>query len=321
MLDLRRLRLLHELHRLGTVSAVADALSYSPSTVSQQLQRARARGRHPAVRARRPARAAHRRGARARRARRAAARRRRARRGRPRGGRRRRGRGRRARRLVPDREPAPAAAGDERAARRRTPASGCGSSRPSPSRRWRRCARTRSTSRSPTSGPARRTRAGPGLDREDLFTEAVRVALPSDHPAAERAAPVPLADAGRRAVGDRLPGRRHGRARAARLQRARRLRARRPPRDQRADDAARARRRRPRRHAAAGARARSATSPASRPGRSPTPSSPARSSPPSARAPTAAPRSPRCGRRSEKCPTADAEAGMRTLPVAGYRAA
>jgi DNA-binding transcriptional LysR family regulator len=37
MLDLRRLRLLHELNRRGTVSAVADALSYSPSTVSQQL--------------------------------------------------------------------------------------------------------------------------------------------------------------------------------------------------------------------------------------------------------------------------------------------
>jgi DNA-binding transcriptional LysR family regulator len=38
MLDLRRLRLLHELQRLGTVSAVAEALSYSPSTVSQQLR-------------------------------------------------------------------------------------------------------------------------------------------------------------------------------------------------------------------------------------------------------------------------------------------
>ena len=37
MLDLRRLRLLHELHRRGTVGAVAQALSYSPSTVSQQL--------------------------------------------------------------------------------------------------------------------------------------------------------------------------------------------------------------------------------------------------------------------------------------------
>jgi DNA-binding transcriptional LysR family regulator len=38
MLDLRRLRLLHELSRRGTVSAVAEALSYSPSTVSQQLK-------------------------------------------------------------------------------------------------------------------------------------------------------------------------------------------------------------------------------------------------------------------------------------------
>ena len=37
VLDLKRLRLLHELHRRGTVGAVADALSYSPSTVSQQL--------------------------------------------------------------------------------------------------------------------------------------------------------------------------------------------------------------------------------------------------------------------------------------------
>ena len=38
MLDLRRLRLLHELHRRGTVGAVAEALAYSPSTVSQQLR-------------------------------------------------------------------------------------------------------------------------------------------------------------------------------------------------------------------------------------------------------------------------------------------
>ena len=38
MLDLRRLRLLHELNRHGTVGAVAEALSYSPSTVSQQLR-------------------------------------------------------------------------------------------------------------------------------------------------------------------------------------------------------------------------------------------------------------------------------------------
>jgi DNA-binding transcriptional LysR family regulator len=37
MLDLRRLRLLQELARRGTITAVAQALSYSPSAVSQQL--------------------------------------------------------------------------------------------------------------------------------------------------------------------------------------------------------------------------------------------------------------------------------------------
>jgi DNA-binding transcriptional LysR family regulator len=37
MLDLRRLRLLRELARRGTIAAVADALAYSPSAVSQQL--------------------------------------------------------------------------------------------------------------------------------------------------------------------------------------------------------------------------------------------------------------------------------------------
>jgi DNA-binding transcriptional LysR family regulator len=37
VLDLRRLRLLRELARRGTIAAVADALSYSPSAVSQQL--------------------------------------------------------------------------------------------------------------------------------------------------------------------------------------------------------------------------------------------------------------------------------------------
>jgi len=37
MLELRRLRLLHELSLRGTLAAVAEALSYSPSTVSQQL--------------------------------------------------------------------------------------------------------------------------------------------------------------------------------------------------------------------------------------------------------------------------------------------
>ncbi|WP_230007500.1 LysR family transcriptional regulator, partial [Microbacterium sp. Bi128] len=37
MFDLRRLRLLHELSVRGTLAAVAEALSFSPSTISQQL--------------------------------------------------------------------------------------------------------------------------------------------------------------------------------------------------------------------------------------------------------------------------------------------
>jgi DNA-binding transcriptional LysR family regulator len=36
-LDLRRLRLLHELNERGTIAAVADALQFTPSAVSQQL--------------------------------------------------------------------------------------------------------------------------------------------------------------------------------------------------------------------------------------------------------------------------------------------
>lgn len=37
MLDVRRMRLLLELSRRGTIAAVAEALAYSPSAVSQQL--------------------------------------------------------------------------------------------------------------------------------------------------------------------------------------------------------------------------------------------------------------------------------------------
>src|SRR4051794_23907230 len=37
MLDLRRLRLLRELRDRGTIAAVAEAFSYTPSAVSQQL--------------------------------------------------------------------------------------------------------------------------------------------------------------------------------------------------------------------------------------------------------------------------------------------
>jgi DNA-binding transcriptional LysR family regulator len=39
MIDLRRLRLLRELEARGTITAVADALSFTPSAVSQQLAR------------------------------------------------------------------------------------------------------------------------------------------------------------------------------------------------------------------------------------------------------------------------------------------
>jgi DNA-binding transcriptional LysR family regulator len=37
MMDVRRLRLLLELSHRGTITAVADALAYTPSAVSQQL--------------------------------------------------------------------------------------------------------------------------------------------------------------------------------------------------------------------------------------------------------------------------------------------
>src|ERR671910_271927 len=37
VLDLRRLRMLYELHERGTIAAVADALQFTPSAISQQL--------------------------------------------------------------------------------------------------------------------------------------------------------------------------------------------------------------------------------------------------------------------------------------------
>src|SRR4029079_14760366 len=37
MLELRRLRLLRDVHERGTIAAVADALRFTPSAVSQQL--------------------------------------------------------------------------------------------------------------------------------------------------------------------------------------------------------------------------------------------------------------------------------------------
>ena len=44
MFELRRLRLLHEFALRGTIAEVAQSLSYSPSTVSQQLARLRLEG-------------------------------------------------------------------------------------------------------------------------------------------------------------------------------------------------------------------------------------------------------------------------------------
>ena len=37
VLEMKRLRLLWEFHARGTIAAVAEALNYSPSAVSQQL--------------------------------------------------------------------------------------------------------------------------------------------------------------------------------------------------------------------------------------------------------------------------------------------
>src|SRR6478735_6091237 len=45
MLELRRLRLLRELHERGTIAAVADALRFTPSAVSQQLAMLEREGR------------------------------------------------------------------------------------------------------------------------------------------------------------------------------------------------------------------------------------------------------------------------------------
>jgi DNA-binding transcriptional LysR family regulator len=50
MLDVRKLRLLRELSRLGTIAAVAQACSYTPSAVSQQLTALEAEARVPLLR-------------------------------------------------------------------------------------------------------------------------------------------------------------------------------------------------------------------------------------------------------------------------------
>lgn len=37
MLDLQRLRMLREVHRLGTLARAADSMAYTPSAISHQL--------------------------------------------------------------------------------------------------------------------------------------------------------------------------------------------------------------------------------------------------------------------------------------------
>ena len=85
MLDVRRLRLLRELAHRGTIAAVAAALAYTPSAVSQQLSALERGVRCPAAGAHRTARGAHARRVGPRRARRGGAGAAGARSGRPRG--------------------------------------------------------------------------------------------------------------------------------------------------------------------------------------------------------------------------------------------
>ena len=49
MLDLHRLRILYELQRLGTVTAVAEPLRYTHSAISQQLAQCEKRRRRGAL--------------------------------------------------------------------------------------------------------------------------------------------------------------------------------------------------------------------------------------------------------------------------------
>ena len=185
MLDLRRLRLLHELHARGTIAAVADALQFTPSAVSQQLAVLEREAGVPLLERGRARRPADRRRARARRPRRGAARPRRARGGRA--GRRRRQRRRAgADRRLPVGGAAARRAGDARARRAGAAACAASSSRPSRSRRCRRSRSATSTSCWPTSGSTSRTRGPPGLDRHDLHRDPVRVVLPADHAVARR---------------------------------------------------------------------------------------------------------------------------------------
>ena len=195
MLDLRRLRLLRELHERGTIAAVADALQFTPSAVSQQLAMLEREAGVPLLERAGPRRAADRPGARAGRPRRGAA-----------GARRRSPRPTSPR--PPARSPAAAriaafqsvgaaagAAGDARRwprgaaaalragrGRARAGAAGAGAGRRRP-RAGRRVA-------APALATARRRRSA-----HELLRDPVRLVLPAGHPAARRHRDaVPLAE-------------------------------------------------------------------------------------------------------------------------------
>ena len=251
MLDLRRLRLLRELHERGTIAAVADALQFTPSAVSQQLamleretgvrllERA-GRGvrlTDPALVLVEHADALLERAALAE-ADLAA------------GGR----HGHRPRRASPASSRwllRLALPGDRGARARRRRGCAASSSRPSPSRRCPRSRSATSTSCSATSGSTSRGGCPPGVERHELLRDPVHVILPA---ATRRPAGTPA-----RSRSPSSPARRGRPATpamgweemtAAHLPRARRLRARHPPPRQRRDVSLALVAARPRRHAA-----------------------------------------------------------------------
>ena len=219
MLDLRRLRLLRELHERGTIAAVAEALRFTPSAVSQQLAVLEREAGVPLLeRAGRGVRltdpalvlVGH-----------AEALLERAARGRGRAGRRRRhaspaGRG--SRRSSPSRCGSRSRpCGGSRATR---PGCAASSSRPSPSSRCPRSRSATSTSCWPTSGSTSRCARPPGVERQDLRRDPMLLILPAAHPAARgHRGAVAARRARRRRVGHRPAGHGvggdHARARAA----------------------------------------------------------------------------------------------------------
>ncbi len=191
-MELRRLRLLHEFARRGTVAAVAEALSYSPSSVSVQLAELEREAGVPLLR--RAGRTLELTPAGARLAEHAAQR--------ADGGRGGAGGARRAQRHAARagaddvRADARARAAVHRAARAGRDGARAARRGHAPRDRAgasRRCARARSTSSSAsttTRCPVPRHR---DVDREDLIREAVLLCVPTDHPLAAAPGPISLA--------------------------------------------------------------------------------------------------------------------------------